>query len=127
MAYNKNDLEKEAIRAIKENNLTFDSEVWVYLGISEKTYYNHELQKLQSIKEAIKENRVKTKNNLKAKWFRSSNATLQVALYKLISDDEERKKLSQTYNDITTNGENINKVIVEFAEPINDTEDNNTA
>jgi len=73
-----------------------------------------------NIKEAIKKNRVKTKNSLKAKWYRSDNATLQVALYKLISDDDERKKLSQTYNDVTTNGEKINISLVEFVGNDND-------
>jgi len=120
MGYNKQELEKEAVKAIQENNLTFEKEVWAYLGISEKTYYNHKLQELQSIKEAIKKNRVKTKNSLKAKWYRSDNATLQVALYKLISDDDERKKLSQTYNDVTTNGEKINISLVEFVGNDND-------
>ena len=65
MAYNKEQLENDAVQVIKNNNLTFDSEVWAYLGISEKTYYNHKLQELQSIKDALKFNRVKTKNNLK--------------------------------------------------------------
>lgn len=114
MAYDKQELEKQAIQAIQDNNLTFEKEVWAYLGISEKTYYNHKLQELQSIKEAIKKNRVKTKNSLKAKWYRSDNATLQVALYKLIADDEERKKLSQTYTDVTSNGDKLNISLVEF-------------
>lgn len=114
MAYNKDELEKLALQAIKENGLVFDSEVWAYIGISEKTYYNHQLQELQTIKESLRKNRITAKTSQRRKWADSDNATLQLAHYKLIAEDEERKKLSQTYTDVTTDGDKIQPLLVKF-------------
>lgn len=110
MAYEKDELEKLSLEAIKEHNLVSISEVVSYLPIqSRATFYNHELDKLDSIKEALSESKIHTKVELRTKWRNSDNATLQLALMKLISEDDERKKLSQSYYDHTTDGEAINK------------------
>ena len=34
---------------------------------------------------------------MRSRWFRSENATLQISLYKLIANDDERKRLTQQY------------------------------
>ena len=57
----------------------------------------------------IAENKIKTKVALRNKWFESDNPTLQISLMKLIADDDERKKLSTTYQDITSNNESIHQ------------------
>lgn len=109
MAYKKADLEKQALAAIKEHNLMFVTDVPAYLPCSTKTFYNYSLQELQSIKEALEANRIKTKNGLRAKWYKSNNATTQIALYKLIGNEDEAHRLngSKQQIDHTTGGDKL--------------------
>jgi hypothetical protein len=65
------------------------------------TFYNLGLDKLDTIKDALEQNKIETKNSMRAKWYKSDNATLQIALMKLISSDEERRKMSQNYNEMS--------------------------
>ncbi len=101
MAYTTEELEKMALEAIKENDLYFNSDIAAFLPCCEKTLYNHELQELQVIKDALNENRVKSKTKMRKKWKDSDNASLQIGLYKLIANDEERKRLATNYNEHT--------------------------
>lgn len=104
MAYDTKRLEQQALTAIKEHNLFFFSDLAGYLPCSRQTLYDHGLDKSDSIKDALEKNILKTKNSMRSKWYKSENATLQVALMKLIADEDERRKLSQTYTDLTTDG-----------------------
>ena len=108
MAYKKEDLEKQAIKAIKDEGLVFLDEIVAFLPCSEKTFYNHKLQELQSIKELLKQNRIQKKHKMRRKWEDSDNATLQVAAYKLLADDKEFDKLTSQTN------KNLNKQVDEF-------------
>lgn len=114
MAYNKADLEKQALEAIRANNLMFVTDVPAYLPCSMATFYNKKLEELESIKEALEQNRIKTKNGLRAKWYKNDNATTQIALYKLLANEDELRKLNSQYMDHTTGGEKINLVRVEI-------------
>ena len=114
MAYNTKQLEKQALEAIEKHKLFFFNDISAYLPCSRATLYNLGLDKLDTIEKALEENRTRAKNSMRAKWYKSDNATLQVALMKLISDDDERKKLSQTYTDLTTDGEKLNKIEIEI-------------
>lgn len=105
--FDKDKLEKEALRAIKKHNLFFIVDVASFLPCSRATFYNQGLDKLDSIKEALEQNKIKTKNSMRSKWYQSDNATLQLALMKLISTDEERQKLSQSYVDLSSKGEKL--------------------
>ncbi len=110
MAYNTEDLYKQAIKAIEKNKLFFIEDLCAYLPCDKVTFYNHfkvDTNEFNTIKGLLEENRIKTKQGLKAKWYKDDNATKQLALYKLIGTDEERKKLSQVYQDHTTKGEKI--------------------
>jgi len=53
MAYSTKQLEKEILKAIKENNLMFFDDIQAYVEPSNKTLYNHKLQELQTIKSAL--------------------------------------------------------------------------
>ena len=50
MAYNKKELTLQAIEVIKKKRLVFMTEVIHYLGISNKSFYNHELNEVLEIK-----------------------------------------------------------------------------
>lgn len=107
--------EKEIALVIEERNIFFIEELFAYYsGLSRSQFYNLELNKSDTLLKKMQNNRTKTKKSMQNKWYKSNNATLQLALMKLIADDEERKRLSQTYTDITTGGEQLNIALVEF-------------
>lgn len=106
----KKEYHDELLKVIKEKKIAFIDHAIAYISFSEKTLYNHELQKLQSIKEAIKQNRVSAKNYMLNKWIGSSNPTLQISAMRLLSTSEEHKKLNQSYVDHTTKDKPIEKI-----------------
>ncbi len=107
MAYKKETLKKKALEAVEENGLYFLSQVISYLPCSERTFYYHELHILQELKDALEHNRIQAKKQMQKKWLDSDNPTLQLALYRLLSNDYEHMKLNQQHIDHTTGGEKI--------------------
>lgn len=102
------------LAAIKEHKIAFFDHCFGFVSFCAATAYNHDLDKLETIKNAIKQNRVKSKSYMLTKWIESDNATLQVAAYRLLSDSEEHQKLNQSYVDHTTKGEKITPAPIEF-------------
>lgn len=98
MRYSKKKLEELALKAIKEEKLTWHDEVVAFLPIARSTYYHKQLDKLDTIKDAIDNNKIEMKAKMKHKWFQSDNATLQIALMKMIANDEEWDKLNTQKN-----------------------------
>jgi hypothetical protein len=100
--------EQEILQVIKDNKIFSISDIFAfYKGCCSSTFYYHELEKSEDIKRAIEDNKTITKQALLARWFKSDNATLQIALYKRICTDAERQMLNQQYIDHTTQGEKI--------------------
>ena len=98
MAYSKKKLEELALKAIKEHKLTWVDEVVAFLPIARSTYYLKGLDKMDSIKAAIDNNKLEMKAQMKHKWFKSDNPTLQIALMKMIANEEEWDKLNTQKN-----------------------------
>ena len=72
----KDNYEREILKVIKENNLFVISDIFAfYTGCSRATFYNQSLDKLDSIKKALDDNKIKTKQSLKNKWYKSNNPT----------------------------------------------------
>ncbi len=101
MAHDKKKLEKKALEEIKKKKLIFIEDVVCYLPCSRATFYNHNLDKLDTIKDALELNKVDIKTSLRSKWYKSENATLQMALMRLTCSDDERRKLAINYQEIT--------------------------
>jgi len=100
--------EKAILETIAKNPIFKFKDIFVYYkGCSRATAYNHNLDKLDSIKEALYSNRRKGVSSLLAKWLTSDNATLQLAAMRMICDTEEHRSLNQNYSDITSKGEKI--------------------
>ena len=89
-------LEKQCVEIIIENNIVFAEEIFVFTDILPSMFYQAKLNDSVSIKDAIEVNRAKLKRDLRLKWFDSTNATLNAALYKLVCSDEERRSLSSS-------------------------------
>lgn len=94
MSYSKTEIINLALNAIRDHDLVFISEVAAYLPCDKKTFYNKKLHELHSIKEALEANKIERKRELREKWYKSDNATVQIALYRLLSDEEENDKLN---------------------------------
>jgi len=117
--------EKGILEAIEKHPIFSFKDIFVYYkACSRATAYNHGLDKLDSIKEAIYSNRRRGVSTMLAKWMTSQNATLQLAAMRMICDQEEHRSLNQNYNDITTKGESINIPISKWAK--DDTSDTDT-
>lgn len=99
MAYDKKKILKDSFELIEKHHLVFMSDVIGLLPVCEKTFYtffNSESQELQDLKNILDKNRISMKSNMRKKWYQSENATLQVALMKLIANDDEAARLSGT-------------------------------
>lgn len=89
--------EKELLEIIKERKIMFFSHAFAYASFSPATAYNHNLEKLDTIKEALAKNRASGVTYMLNKWIGSDNATLQIAAMRIISDEELRRSLNQQY------------------------------
>ena len=57
------------------------------------------LAKFEELKDILEKNAIIKKIQLLKKWEDSTNATLQIALYKLLANEEERKILTSVGRD----------------------------
>lgn len=110
MAYDREKLYTQAIKAIGDNNLFFIEDIITMLPCAKATFYEYfpsGSDELNNIKEMIEMNKVAQKVKMRKKWGDSDNATLQMALMKLISTDDERKRLAVSYIESKTTQTNV--------------------
>lgn len=101
MAYKTADLEKQAIAAIDKYKLFFIEDVISFLPCSKQTFYDHKLDELDILRELLQKNKVEVKVGLRSKWYKSDNPTVQLALYRLTCEEDERRKLAMNYQELT--------------------------
>lgn len=99
MAYKTEDLQEQALQAIEEHGLYFISDVIACLPCDKTTFYAHKLNESNDIKRALERNRINAKIEMRKKWLKSDNATMQMGLMKLLSEDEELRKLAMEYRE----------------------------
>ena len=107
MAYNKKRIYNKAIKAIKEKKLIFVEDVVAYLPISKATLYDYfpiDSNELNTIKEALQDNKIETKVSLRSKWYESNAPALQIGLYKLIGNSEEVHALNGSKQEFKHSG-----------------------
>ena len=96
--------EKLMINAIQKYNWNRWSHIdWDVLGFSRATAYNHELDKLDTIKGHFDQIRSKNVNNMLQNWINSDNPTLQIAAMRIVADPEDRQRLNQNYLEMSGN------------------------
>lgn len=99
MATDKEKIYELAIQVIEEKRPIWIEELISFLPISKPTFYAYfpiGSNEINDIKDRIDRCKCETKNQLRYKWLKTDNATLQLALYKLIATKEEREALSMT-------------------------------
>lgn len=101
MAYNDiNKIFEQAKEVITKNKLFFIEDIVAFLPISKPTFYEYfkvDSDEFNILKALLETNRIEIKSSMRSKWYKSENATLQMALMKLICTDDERKRLSMTH------------------------------
>ena len=127
VTYKTEDLEKQAVAVIEAKSLVFIDEVCAYLPCSMSTFYERKLEKSEVIKEALTKNRVSKKLSLRTNWEESTNATLQMGLYKLLATPEELAALSMQNVDIKSNGKTIAPTIIQFVDDSEDEQEISTS
>lgn len=111
MAYDKKEIYKDALKQSKDPDVYFVSDIVDLLGISKTTFYDFfpsESEEMNSFTDNLRKNKGKTKVELRLKLKSGDKASEILALYKLIGTSEERKKLSSSFIDITTDGKGLN-------------------
>jgi hypothetical protein len=107
MAYDQEKIYKQALKIAEKNKCLFIESVVHKLPISRQTFYDFfplESDKLDTIKDICHKNRVDKKNLMYNKWFESENPTLQVALMKLIAEDDQADRLNGSRQKIEHSG-----------------------
>ena len=115
MAYNTEDLFNTAIEQIKKHKLFFIEDIIAFLPCRKSTFYEHfpnDSDYYKNMFEELEQNRTELKVSMRSKWYKSNAPALQMALMKLICTDEERKMLSMTHSDITSNGEKLTPPLI---------------
>lgn len=117
--------EKNILEIIRKNKVMFISHIFGYYGqISRQYFYQIGLDKSDEIKKAIADNRAKATGFMINKWIASDNPTLQVCAYKILCSDDERKRLSKDYVEVTgKNGKDlVPKIEVEIIDKLSNNE-----
>ncbi len=111
MAYDKKQIYKDALKQSEDPDVYFVSDIVDLLGISKTTFYEFfpsESEEMNTFTANLRKNKGKTKAELRLKLKSGDKASEILALYRLIGTTEERKKLSSSFLDITTDGKSIN-------------------
>jgi hypothetical protein len=111
MAYDRVNIFEQAKEVIVKHKLFFMDEVPDFLPCSRSTFYDFfpdGSDELDTLKSLISVNKTHIKTSMRSKWYTSNAPALQMALMKLICTDDERKMLSKTHTDVTTNGKEMN-------------------
>ena len=118
MAYDREVVYNQAIVAIKEHNLYFIEDVVAFITCNKTTFYSMfpvESNELNALKELLDVNKINKKVVLRQKLEEERGGGL-IALYKLIGTEEERKKLSQSYLDLSGKVETKNEVKLDYGD-----------
>lgn len=110
MAYDRKKIFEKAKEATEKHNLFFVEDIVAFLPCSRSRFYDFfpdGSDELDTLKEILENNKIKTKSSIRAKLFKSAKAAELLALYRLIATPEEHKKLNQSYIDHTTKGEQM--------------------
>lgn len=114
MAYDKNKIYNQAIEAIEKNNLFFIEDIVAFIPCSKPTFYDFfppNSNELNSLKDLLEQNKIKTKSSIRAKLYKSNKAAELLALYRLIATTDEHRLLNQSYIDHSTKGKSISQKI----------------
>lgn len=115
MAVSIKKLEELALKILEKNrDIYFFTDLAMELGYNRQYLYEigFSPDKNDTLKEALENNKKYIKRGLRNKWYKNDNATTQVALYKLLADDDELARLNNNI-DFSVNGNNLSIVVAD--------------
>lgn len=115
MAVSIKKLEESALKILEKNrDIYFFTDLAMELGYNRQYLYEigFSPDKNDTLKEALENNKKYIKRGLRNKWYKNDNATTQVALYKLLADDDELARLNNNI-DFSVNGNNLSIVVAD--------------
>ena len=94
MAYKIEDLEKIAIEALKKHKLTTIEQVVSFMPCTSSTFYNHEMEKMESIKELLYRNREQRKIKIVQKMEEGDSVAGLAFAFKLLATEDELRRVN---------------------------------
>ena len=119
MAYDREKVYEQAKEAIVKHKLFFIDDIVAFLPISRATFYDWEFDKLDELKGLLEINRTELKVSMRSKWYKSNAPALQMALMKLIANPDELRRLSMSFQDVTSDGKELKTTIINLGVGIN--------
>ena len=98
-----NKYKEDILEAIDKNALFFFNDVFAYVSFTRQTAYNHKLNEDEDIMHQLDKRKIETKHSMRSKWYKSQNPLLQLALYKIIGDEEEYYRIANAKQQIDAN------------------------
>ena len=98
-----NKYKKDVLEAINKYRLFFFNDVFAYVSFTRQTAYNHNLNEDEEILHLLDKHKIETKHSMRNKWYNSQNPLLQLALYKIIGDEEEYYRIANAKQQIDAN------------------------
>lgn len=87
-------LVQQCLEIIEKNNILFITDLVAFLPFGRSTFYLYQLDKSDTLKEAIEKQKIYTKQALRLQWMHSKSPALQIALYRMIATPEEKEAIS---------------------------------
>lgn len=105
--YNRDKIFQQAKEVIVKHKLFFIEDIVAFLPCAKPTFYDFfppNSDELNELKDLLDRNKTELKVAMRSKWYKSDAPALQIALMKIISNEEELRKLSMNHNEteITT-------------------------
>lgn len=100
MAHNKEKVFEKAKEISKSMKLFWIEDICSLIPISKPKFYEFfpiNSNEMNELKEILDKNRMELKVSLRKKWHESTAPALQMALMKLLSNQEELRRLSMTH------------------------------
>ena len=113
MTYDRGKIYKQAIISAQDEDNYFIEDIIAELPVSKPTFYDFfkvNSNELNDIKGYLEANKIATKKVIRGKLRKGEKATELIALYKLICTEEERKSLSQSYQEHSGEVKNTSEV-----------------
>ena len=101
MAYDKENIFNQLVSNIEEDeNITSFQDAALTVPPKRQTLYDWDFDKSDTLKSLIDRNKIKVKQSLRNQWKKEgASPTLQLALYKILATNDERKALAMEYRE----------------------------
>lgn len=103
-------LEEQCLGIIREQNVLSMNGIAAFLDFPFEKFLDYRLNESKILLKAIEENRAQAKQQLMLQWLKpNASPTCQVALFKLLASEEERKVMGGAKKDDSAKEENSTK------------------